>query len=150
MNIIFQNIHKSSLNTAYIVLWIQCIRSSCHGCFCEVRARIRHICLCEYGVLRYDQLVLDVDQSIIYDISVDTDTAYSSKQRRWLELLKDYECEILYHLGKANVVAKALSRKARGYATMIKICKIQVHPSLLDQVKEVQQEIIREEEFDSK
>ena len=33
------------------------------------------------------------------------------QQRRWLELLKDYDVEILYHLGKANVVADALSRK---------------------------------------
>ncbi|GKD59172.1 putative reverse transcriptase domain-containing protein, partial [Tanacetum coccineum] len=31
--------------------------------------------------------------------------------RRWLELLSDYDCEIRYHLGKANVVADALSRK---------------------------------------
>ena len=33
------------------------------------------------------------------------------RQRRWLELLKDYDCDILYHPGKANVVADALSRK---------------------------------------
>jgi isochorismate hydrolase len=33
------------------------------------------------------------------------------RQRRWLELIKDYELEIHYHLGKANVVADALSRK---------------------------------------
>ncbi|KAA0055648.1 hypothetical protein E5676_scaffold16G00130 [Cucumis melo var. makuwa] len=33
------------------------------------------------------------------------------RQKRRLELLKDYDCEILYHLGKANVVANALSRK---------------------------------------
>jgi hypothetical protein len=33
------------------------------------------------------------------------------KQRRWLELIKDYELEVHYHLGKANVVADALSRK---------------------------------------
>ncbi|GJY68892.1 putative reverse transcriptase domain-containing protein, partial [Tanacetum coccineum] len=33
------------------------------------------------------------------------------RQRRWLELLADYDCEIRYHLGKANVVADALSRK---------------------------------------
>nr|GEU36109.1 hypothetical protein [Tanacetum cinerariifolium] len=35
------------------------------------------------------------------------------RQRRWIELLSDYECEIKYHLGKANVVADALSRKVR-------------------------------------
>nr|GFB73677.1 retrotransposon protein, putative, Ty3-gypsy subclass [Tanacetum cinerariifolium] len=35
------------------------------------------------------------------------------RQRRWLELLSDYDCEIRYHLGKANVVAAALSRKER-------------------------------------
>lgn len=29
----------------------------------------------------------------------------------WLELIKDYDCEINYHLGKANVVADALRRK---------------------------------------
>ena len=31
------------------------------------------------------------------------------RQRRWMELLKDYDCSILYHPGKANVVADALS-----------------------------------------
>ncbi|GJY43624.1 putative reverse transcriptase domain-containing protein [Tanacetum coccineum] len=35
------------------------------------------------------------------------------RQRRWLELLSYYDCEIRYHLGKANVVADALSRKER-------------------------------------
>jgi phosphotransferase system HPr-like phosphotransfer protein len=34
------------------------------------------------------------------------------RQRRWLELIKDYDCKINYHLCKANVVADALSRKS--------------------------------------
>ncbi|GKB46994.1 putative reverse transcriptase domain-containing protein, partial [Tanacetum coccineum] len=35
------------------------------------------------------------------------------RQRRWIELFSDYECEIYYHPGKANVVVDALSRKER-------------------------------------
>ena len=34
------------------------------------------------------------------------------RQRRWLELIKDYNLEVHYHPGKANVVANALSRKS--------------------------------------
>ncbi|GKC70653.1 reverse transcriptase domain-containing protein [Tanacetum coccineum] len=35
------------------------------------------------------------------------------RQRRWLEFLSDYDCEIRYHPGKANVVVDGLSRKER-------------------------------------
>jgi hypothetical protein len=41
-----------------------------------------------------------------------TQVDLSMCQRRWLELIKDYDLEIHYHLGKANVVTDALSRKA--------------------------------------
>jgi hypothetical protein len=34
------------------------------------------------------------------------------RQRRWLELIKDYELEVHYHSGKANVIADMLSHKA--------------------------------------
>jgi hypothetical protein len=34
------------------------------------------------------------------------------RQRRWLELIKDYELEVHYHLGKANVVVDVMSCKA--------------------------------------
>ena len=36
------------------------------------------------------------------------------RQHRWMEYLEDYEFTLHYHLGKANVVAGALSRKSRG------------------------------------
>ena len=36
------------------------------------------------------------------------------RQRKWMEYLKDYEFTLHYHLGKANVVADALSRKSNG------------------------------------
>jgi hypothetical protein len=41
-----------------------------------------------------------------------TQSELNMRQRRWLELIKDYDLEIHYHPGKANVVADALSRKA--------------------------------------
>jgi hypothetical protein len=41
-----------------------------------------------------------------------TQSELNMRQRRWLELIKDYQMEIHYHLGKANVVADALSRKS--------------------------------------
>ena len=42
------------------------------------------------------------------------------RQRRWLELVKDYDVEILYHPGKANVVADALSREGPGQVSTLR------------------------------
>jgi hypothetical protein len=46
------------------------------------------------------------------------------RQRRWPELIKDYELEIHYHPGKANVVADALSRKASYHCLTVKTSDI--------------------------
>jgi hypothetical protein len=40
------------------------------------------------------------------------------RQRRWLELIKDYDLQVHYHPGKANMVADALSRKHCNYVTL--------------------------------
>jgi hypothetical protein len=44
-----------------------------------------------------------------------TQSELNMRQRRWLKLIKDYDLEIHYHPGKANVVADALSRKASSH-----------------------------------
>jgi hypothetical protein len=41
------------------------------------------------------------------------------RQRRWLELIKDYDLEIHYHPGKANLVAAALSRKEHIHSAIV-------------------------------
>lgn len=41
------------------------------------------------------------------------------RQRRWIEFFKDFDCEILFHPGKANVVADALSRRGASIAMMM-------------------------------
>ncbi|CAA0831250.1 Uncharacterized mitochondrial protein AtMg00860, partial [Striga hermonthica] len=43
-----------------------------------------------------------------------TQKELNMRQRRWLELVKDYDCTISYHPGKANAVADALSRRSYG------------------------------------
>ena len=56
------------------------------------------------------------------------------RQCRWLDVVKDYDCEILYHLRKANVVADSLSRKA---APIKDIClRMTVVTPLLEQIRE--------------
>jgi hypothetical protein len=53
-----------------------------------------------------------------------TQSELNMRQRRWLEVIKDYELEIHYHPGKTNVVADALSRKASCHCLTVKTSDI--------------------------
>ena len=64
------------------------------------------------------------------------------RQRRWVELRNDYECEIRYHLDKANVVAKALSRKEYS-GRRVKYLTMTIHSHLSTQIKEAQLEALK-------
>ena len=66
------------------------------------------------------------------------------RQRRWVELLSDYECEIRYHPGKANVVAYALSRTEYS-SRRVKSLTMTIHSHLSAQIKEAQLEALKPE-----
>ncbi|GKA14493.1 putative nucleotidyltransferase, ribonuclease H [Tanacetum coccineum] len=56
------------------------------------------------------------------------------RQRRWIELFSDYDCEICYHPGKANVVADALSRKERVKPKRVRAMNMILQSSIKDMI----------------
>ncbi|GJQ88869.1 putative reverse transcriptase domain-containing protein [Tanacetum coccineum] len=62
------------------------------------------------------------------------------RQRRWIELFSDYDCEIRYHLGKANVVADALSRKERVKPKRVRDMNMNLQSGIKDRILAAQKE----------
>ncbi|GJY43577.1 putative reverse transcriptase domain-containing protein [Tanacetum coccineum] len=65
---------------------------------------------------------------------------FSMRQRHWLELLSDYDCEIRYHPEKANVIADALSRKERIKPLRVRALVMTIGLDLLKQILNAQTE----------
>ncbi|GJW88951.1 putative reverse transcriptase domain-containing protein [Tanacetum coccineum] len=85
------------------------------------------------------------DKSVIYKDRKSLQHIFSQKelnmrQRRWIELFNDYDCEIRYHPGKANVVADALSRKERRVRAM----NMSLQSSIKDRILAAQKEAMDE------
>ncbi|GJX31654.1 putative reverse transcriptase domain-containing protein [Tanacetum coccineum] len=66
------------------------------------------------------------------------------RQRRWIELFSDYDCEIRYHLGKANVVDDALSRKERVKPKRVRAMNMILQSSIKDRILAAQKEVVDE------
>ncbi|GJR15880.1 putative nucleotidyltransferase, ribonuclease H [Tanacetum coccineum] len=66
------------------------------------------------------------------------------RQRRWIELLSDYDCVIRYHPGKANVVADALRRKDKE-PIRVRALVVTVHNNLPEQIQNAQVEACKKE-----
>nr|GFB70565.1 putative reverse transcriptase domain-containing protein [Tanacetum cinerariifolium] len=66
------------------------------------------------------------------------------RQRHWIELLSDYECEINYHPGKANVVADALSRKERLKPRRVRVMSMTIQSSLKAKILEAHGEAFKD------
>ncbi|GKB11605.1 putative reverse transcriptase domain-containing protein [Tanacetum coccineum] len=72
------------------------------------------------------------------------------RQRRWLELLADYDCEICYHPEKANVIADALSRKERIKPLRVRSLVMTIHLKLPSQILKAQTKALKEENIKAK
>nr|GFC69605.1 putative reverse transcriptase domain-containing protein [Tanacetum cinerariifolium] len=71
------------------------------------------------------------------------------RQRRWIKLLSDNDCEIRYHPGKGNVVADALSRKDKELLR-VRSLVMTVHTNLPKKILEAQTEAMKEENVKAK
>ncbi|GJS32578.1 putative reverse transcriptase domain-containing protein [Tanacetum coccineum] len=71
------------------------------------------------------------------------------RQRRWIELLSDYDCEIRYHPGKANVVADALSRKERIEPLRVRALVMTIGLDLPSRILEAQKEAVKVENIEA-
>nr|GEW26855.1 putative reverse transcriptase domain-containing protein [Tanacetum cinerariifolium] len=69
-------------------------------------------------------------------------------RRIWIELLSDYDCEIRYHPGKANVVADALTQKERE-SIRVRALVMTVHLNLHEQIYNAQSEAMKKKNVES-
>jgi len=76
----------------------------------ELAAVVHSLKIWRHYILGHKCYIYTDHKSLKY---IFTQNDLNLRQRRWLELIKDYELEIHYHPGKANVVADALSRKSQ-------------------------------------
>nr|GEU38932.1 hypothetical protein [Tanacetum cinerariifolium] len=90
----------------------------------------------------YGAVLMQREKVIVY-ASRQLKKKLNVRQRRWIELLSVYDCEIWYHPGKANVVADALSRKERIKPLRVRALMMTVHNDLLKQILEAQKEALK-------
>ncbi|GKF76781.1 putative reverse transcriptase domain-containing protein, partial [Tanacetum coccineum] len=72
------------------------------------------------------------------------------RARRWLEFLSYYDCEIRYHLGKANVIADALSRKDQEPPLRVRALVMTIGLNLPKQILDAQTEARKPENIKNK
>jgi hypothetical protein len=81
----------------------------------ELGAVVHALKLCRHYLMGNHCNIYTDHKSLKY---IFTQSDLNMRQRRWLELIKDYDLEVHYHPGKANVVADALSRKHCNYVAL--------------------------------
>ena len=116
--------------------------ASCHGLGCVLMQHERVVAYASRQLKPYEQYLvifaLNIWRHFLFGETYEIFTDYKSlkhlfsqkelnmRQRRWIKLLKDYDCIIQYHPGKVNVMADALSRKSVGSLATIRGCQRQL------------------------
>ncbi|GJR09504.1 putative reverse transcriptase domain-containing protein [Tanacetum coccineum] len=98
-----------------------------------------------FGVAQEGRIVRQVLEVRL--LAVEDQKELNMRQRRWLELLSDYDCELRYHPGKANVVADALSRKSIPKPLRVRALVMTIGLNLPVQILNAQVEARKEENY---
>ncbi|GJT27235.1 putative reverse transcriptase domain-containing protein [Tanacetum coccineum] len=72
--------------------------------------------------------------AVVFALKIWRHYLYGTKSRCWIELFSDYDCEIRYHPGKANVVADALSRKEKVKPKRVRAMNMTLQSSIKDRI----------------
>ncbi|GJZ30705.1 putative reverse transcriptase domain-containing protein, partial [Tanacetum coccineum] len=86
------------------------------------------------------QLKIHEKNYTTHDLELGAVKELNMRQRRWLKMLSDYDCEIRYYPGKANVVADALSRKEQNKPLQVRALVMTIGLDLPKQILEAQTE----------
>ncbi|XP_071728292.1 uncharacterized protein [Rutidosis leptorrhynchoides] len=89
------------------------------------------------------QLLCQAPVLVLPEGSYDFVKELNMRQRQWIKLIKDYDCELKYHQGKENVVADDLSHKKT--VETVKFMRIEIVSDLVEQIKQVQAQALLEE-----
>ncbi|GJS86539.1 putative reverse transcriptase domain-containing protein [Tanacetum coccineum] len=86
------------------------------------------------------QLKIHEKNYTTHDLELGAVKELNMRQRRWIELFSDHDCEIYYHPGKANVVADVLSQKERFKPNKIRGMNMTIQSSIKDKILAAQNE----------
>ncbi|GKA61385.1 putative reverse transcriptase domain-containing protein [Tanacetum coccineum] len=86
------------------------------------------------------QIKVHEKNNTIHDLELDAIKELNMRQRRWIELFSDYDCEIRYHPDKANVVADTLSIKEMIKPRRVRAMSMTIYSGIKTKILEAQSE----------